>query len=124
MFSQVMEVAMPELDDLLWIERFVENHSVVVRAVGEVDMLTAPRLSRQLDLAEAIVVPPAPVVLDLTGVTFLASAGLCLLLAHHQRCAELGSRLAIVPGGRAVTRPLKLTGLDGLLVDDFVGGRA
>ncbi|HYQ64556.1 STAS domain-containing protein [Actinophytocola sp.] len=117
---------MPELDDLLWLERSVENHSVVVRAVGEVDMLTAPRLSRQLDLAEAIVVPPAPVVLDLTGLTFLASAGLSLLLAHDKRCTELGSSLAIVPGGRAVTRPLKLTGLDKLLTvtPDFVGGPA
>ena len=117
---------MPEPDELLWVDRSVENHSVVVRAGGELDMLTAPRLSRQLDLAEAIVVPPAPVVLDLTGVTFMASAGLSVLVAHHRRCADLGSRLAIVANSRAVTRPVKLTGLDKYLAvaSDFVGGRA
>lgn len=118
---------MPDLDDLLWMQRTVEGHSVVVRAGGELDMLTAPRLSGQLDLAEAIVVPPAPVVLDLSGLTFLSSAGLSLLLEHDRRCAELGSRLEIVPGGRAVTRPLEATGLDEILTittTDFVGGKA
>ena len=117
---------MPNLDDLLWVQRRVENHSVVVQAAGDLDMLTAPRLSTQLDLAEAIVVPPAPVILDLTRLNFLGSAGLNLLMAHHKRCAALGSRLEIVPGGRAVTRPLALTGLDKVLAvtPDFVGGQA
>jgi anti-sigma B factor antagonist len=126
MFSQVMEAAMPNLDELLWVQRTVENHSVVVQAGGDLDMLTAPRLSTQLDLAEAIVVPPAPVILDLTRLRFLGSAGLTLLLKHHKRCAALGSRLEIVPGGRAVTRPLALTGLDKILTvaPDFVGGQA
>jgi anti-sigma B factor antagonist len=125
-FSQVVEVAMTEADAVLWVHRTVENHSVVVCAVGEVDLLTAPRLSTQLDLAEAIVVPPAPVVLDLTGLTFLGSAGLSVLMAHHKRCAQLGSSLAVVPGGHAVTRPLAVTGLDQVLtiIPDFVGGRA
>jgi anti-sigma B factor antagonist len=114
---------MADLDALLWIQRSVENHSVVVRAGGDLDILTAPRLSAQLDLAEAIVVPPAPVVLDLTGINFLASAGLSVLMAHHERCRALGSRLEILPGGHAVTRPLTVTGLDQILdvVPSFVG---
>lgn len=117
---------MPNLDELLWVQRRVENHSVVVQAGGDLDILTAPRLSTQLDLAEAIVVPPAPVILDLTQLNFLGSAGLSVLLTHHKRCAELGSRLEIVPGGRAVTRPLEMTGLDKVLAvtPDFVGGQA
>jgi anti-anti-sigma factor len=116
---------MTDVDAMLWVQRIVENHSVVVHAFGEVDILTAPRLSTQLDLAEAIVVPPSPVVADLSGVTFLGSAGLSVLMAHHRRCAELGSRLEVVPGGRAVARPLAVTGLDKVLtiVPDFVGGR-
>ena len=106
---------MTDPDDLLWVQRTVDNHSVVVQASGELDMLTAPRLSSQLDRAEAIVVPPAPVVLDLSGLTFLGSAGLSVLVAHHERCAALGSKLQIRPGGRVVTRPLELTGLDQVL---------
>ncbi|TDV55021.1 STAS domain-containing protein [Actinophytocola oryzae] len=117
---------MPDLDALLWVTRTVENHSVVVRASGELDMLTAPRLSTQLDFAEAVVVPPAPVVLDLTGLTFLGSAGLSVLLNHDKRCKSRGSRLEIVPGGTAVTRPLTVTALDQVLTvkPDLVGGPA
>jgi anti-sigma B factor antagonist len=96
--------------DLLWIDRMVDNHAVSVRAVGEVDLISAPLLSAQLQLAEAVVVPPAPVRLDLTGVTFIGSAGLSVLLEHHERCAALGSRLQVV-GGRVVTRVLAVAGL-------------
>lgn len=106
---------MTDLDSSLWVQRTVDNLSVVVQAGGELDMVTAPRLSAQLDQAEAIVVPPAPVVLDLTGLTFLGSAGLAVLLTHHERCAELGSTLQIRPGGQAVTRPLTTTALDRVL---------
>jgi anti-sigma B factor antagonist len=115
---------MPDLDALLWVQRTVENHSVVVKAGGELDLLTAPRLSTQLDLAEAIVVPPAPVVLDLTGLTFLGSAGLSVMVAHAERCAALGSRLEIVSESPVVNRPLEMTGLDKVLAVNtrFVGG--
>jgi anti-sigma B factor antagonist len=115
---------MPDLDALLWVQRTVENHSVVVRASGELDLLTAPRLSTQLDLAEAIVVPPAPVILDLTGLTFLGSAGLTVLVSHAERCAALGSRLEIISEGPVVNRPLEMTGLDKVLAVNprFVGG--
>jgi anti-sigma B factor antagonist len=117
---------MSDIDGALWVQRTVENHSVVVHVGGELDLMTAPRLSTQLNLAEAVVVPPSPVVLDLTGLTFLGSAGLSVLLEHHRRCVELGSSLEIVPGGRAVTRPITVTGLDQVLtiVPDFVGGLA
>jgi anti-sigma B factor antagonist len=107
---------MPNVDELLWVERLVENHTVIVRASGELDMLTAPVLSRQLELAEAIVVPPAPVVLDLKGITFFSSAGLSVLLTHRERCMELGSRLQIVASSRVVIRAVVLTGLADILV--------
>lgn len=106
---------MTVLDDLLWVQRTVDNLSVVVQVGGELDMLTAPRLSAQLDRAEAVVVPPAPVVLDLTGLTFIGSAGLAVLLVHHERCAALGSTLQIRANTSVVTRPLRMTALDRVL---------
>ena len=105
---------MTDLDSLLWVQRDVDNLSVVVSAGGELDLLTAPRLSAQLDQAEAIVVPPAPVVLDLTRLTFIGSAGLAMLLAHHERCAALGSSLRIRVNDM-VARPLRMTALDRVL---------
>lgn len=106
---------MTEIDDVLWVQRTVDNLSVVVQAGGELDMLTAPRLSAQLDQAEAIVVPPAPVVVDLTGLTFIGSAGLAVLLAHHERCVALGSSLQIRANTSVVTRPLMMMALDRVL---------
>jgi anti-sigma B factor antagonist len=96
---------------LLWVDRTVDNLAVVVRAVGEVDLATAPLLSAQLELAEAVVVPPAPVILDLTGVTFFESAGVNVLLNHHGRCADRGTRLEVI-GSRAVIRVITLAGVD------------
>ena len=96
--------------------------AVVVQASGELDMATAPVLDRQLHMAESHLSPPAPLVLDLTGITFLGSSGLTVLADHRNRCAELGVALHLVVTSRAVLRPLQITGLDGgLRLFDTVG---
>jgi anti-anti-sigma factor len=92
-------------------EQFVEGRSVLVRVTGELDGITAGTLSATLADAEAVVLPPAPVVVDMTGVTFLGAAGLSVLVEHHERCADLGSALLIVPGSKAVRRTISVTGL-------------
>jgi anti-sigma B factor antagonist len=111
--------AVPNADepvgDLLHIFQESDGAAMVLRAVGEVDMVTSRLLAEHLTRVESEVVPPAPIVLDLTGVTFLDSAGLTVLVDHHQRCVELGTVLRIVADHRAVMRTLELTGLDALL---------
>ena len=54
------------------------------------------------------------VVVDLTGVTFLASSGLAVLIGGARRLTELGGRLRLVAASRSVTRPLQVTGADAL----------
>ncbi|HXV92519.1 MAG TPA: STAS domain-containing protein [Pseudonocardia sp.] len=85
--------------------------AVVVHAVGEIDTLTAPvlqaRLAEHLDAT-------ALVVLDMSEVTFLGSAGLAVLVAEKDRAESLGRRLRLVCGSRIVTRALEATGLLGL----------
>jgi len=95
----------------LRVEQVVEGRSVLVRVAGELDTGTAGTLSATLLDAERAVSPPAPVVVDLTGVSFLAAAGLSVLVDHHERCAALGSALLIVPGSKAVRRAMAATGL-------------
>lgn len=99
----------------LVVDREVVGHAMVVRVRGEIDMSNAALLDEQLQAAQAVVVPPDPVVLDLTGVSFLPSTGLALLVTHHERCTELGSSLRIVATQRQVLRPIEVTGLDQLL---------
>lgn len=97
----------------------------VLSVRGEIDALTTPRLEAELDglLAD----PPERLVLDLDGVTFLASSGLAVLIRAAQVVGEHGRRLRLVVGTRAVRRPLQITGSDQLfdLYDDLdaaVGG--
>lgn len=93
----------------------VMETAVVVRLVGEVDLVTAEHAADQLRAAEAVAVADghAVVVLDLTQVTFLGSVGLALLVEHNQLCGELGSRLCVVVGdNRAVWLPIRTAALD------------
>jgi anti-sigma B factor antagonist len=84
----------------------------LVEVDGEVDTLTAPRL--EADVADALDGASGAVVVDLTGVTFLASSGLAVLIHGARRATASGGRLHVVAASRAVTRPITVTGADAL----------
>jgi anti-sigma B factor antagonist len=85
------------------------EHALIVTVAGEIDVRTAPEVTAatQRALAER----PATIVVDLSEVTFLGSAGLSVLLAAHRRAAP-HSRVHIVATKRTVLRPIQLTGLE------------
>lgn len=87
--------------------------AVRVVAAGEIDSSTAPVLREQLTtLLDAAA---QDITVDLDAVTFLDSAGLCVLAAAHRRAVGQGAALRVVASGRAVVRPLQITGLWDLL---------
>lgn len=88
-------------------ERWVDRTAVVAVA-GVVDMLTSPELESAIDTA--LQQKPGAVVIDFTDVEFLASAGMGVLVAAHDKA---GSEVAIsvVADGPATSRPLKLVGI-------------
>jgi anti-sigma B factor antagonist len=89
--------------------------SVLLEVDGEIDTLTAGRLQAGLDEALDVArTEDSGVVVDLTGVTFLASSGLAVLIGGARRVAEFGGRLRLVAATRSVTRPLQVTGADAL----------
>ncbi|MCT2584488.1 STAS domain-containing protein [Actinophytocola gossypii] len=114
LYSEELSVDLETLtgDRPLRVKRTVQGHTVLVEACGEVDLVTALMLEEQLEYAEAIVVPPAPVVVDLSRVAFLGARGLGTLVHHHHRCRSLGSTLRIVAQQPEVLRPIHVTGLD------------
>ena len=82
-----------------------------VTVVGDLDTLGAPVLSGCLE--ELLAHPDLRAVdLDLSGVTFLDSAGLTVLACAH-RTAQRGGQVLRMRCGteRAVLRPLQITGL-------------
>jgi anti-sigma B factor antagonist len=88
-------------------ESRIESISVVSVA-GVVDMLTAPELEKAI--SEAAKSSPDAVVVDMTGVEFLASAGMGVLIAAQDDLAP-AVKLAVVADGPATSRPLKLVGV-------------
>lgn len=90
--------------------------TTVVHVSGDVDMLTAPAFAdhvrRQLAGDGG---SPKCLVIDLTDVTFLGSAGLAVLAEAHNLAAARSVELRVVAPTRLVLRPLQVTGLDKLL---------
>ncbi len=80
----------------------------VLHVVGELDTLTSPLLQVRLLEQQAQV---SHLVLDLTDVTFLGSAGLAVLVGARDDAESRGCQLLVVPGSRIVRRALEATGL-------------
>jgi anti-anti-sigma factor len=86
--------------------------AVVLGVSGEVDMLSAPQLADAIQTALAAG-PPALIV-DLSKVDFLASAGMTVLVTAQAEVTP-PTRFAVVANGPATSRPIKLMGLDSIL---------
>lgn len=101
-----------------------EGDWYVVSVTGEVDLATAPSLRRAFedagDSSDAVLA-------DLSGVSFMDSTGLRVLIAAHQGLEAAGGKFAVVPGDGAVARLLDITGVDNHIVvyenvSEAVGG--
>jgi anti-anti-sigma factor len=104
-----MDASLPARPGLAALEVAVHTQgaAVIAEVRGEVDMGTAEALEERL-LAE-LSAAPAILVVDLTEVTFLASAGLAVLVRCHQQAGPTSLR---VVAGPTTVRPIELTGLD------------
>ncbi|HEY0812883.1 MAG TPA: STAS domain-containing protein [Pseudonocardia sp.] len=89
----------------------------VLHVVGELDTLTSPLLAGQLAEQQSEV---AHLVVDLSDVSFLGSAGLAALVEAKEAADSSGKQLLLVPGSRIAKRALEATGLLGLftIADD------
>jgi anti-sigma B factor antagonist len=84
-----------------------------VRVVGELDMVTADQLDTTL--RRLLEQGCRTVELDLSGVAFLAAAGLAVLVEHDGRFRDASARLLIVRPSRRCARLFALTGLTEVL---------
>jgi anti-sigma B factor antagonist len=103
----------PAPSDLVSVDVSLSGPGAIVTAAGEIDSTSAPVLRDRLDalLDDQV----ADVTVDLTGVTFLDSAGLCVLAAAHRRAAGQDIGFRVLASSRSVIRPLQITGLWNLL---------
>ena len=94
-----------ELDAFQARSERLEDGTLVVSVVGELDLYTLPELERALFAANGA----RSVVVELSGCTFIDSAALDVLLAEDRR---LGTARLSVVGSAEIRRPFELTGLD------------
>jgi anti-anti-sigma factor len=87
--------------------------ATLVRVAGEIDMGTADVLRRELDTARE---EAASVLLDLSGVTFIDSTGLHLLLEASHSSAVSDWGFFVVRPSRAVQRLIDLSGTADLIM--------
>ena len=87
-----------------------EGDDFVLAVSGELDPHTAPVLAGHL--GEAGKQGSGRVILDLSGVSFVDSSGLRVLIEAQQNLGEADREFAVRNPSEAVTRLLKITGLD------------
>jgi anti-anti-sigma factor len=80
---------------------------------GELDLATVESLQRELERFEAS--DAYSIILDLSGLTFMDSTGVRLLLNAHARSRADSNRLTMLRGSAAVQRVLQITGVADLL---------
>lgn len=92
------------------IELLHDDDGVRVVVKGELAGPSAYTLDTELRKVEEM--QPRWLVLDLSALSFIDSAGLARLLAAHRRAKRDRRRLAVVQGTGAVRRLIALTALD------------
>jgi anti-sigma B factor antagonist len=80
-----------------------------VRLVGEVDIAGVPEIQARLERSGG------SIEVDCSGVTFIDSSGLGMLVAVQRACSARGAKLSIVDPSPPMIHVLELTGLDNVL---------
>ncbi|HEY3725237.1 MAG TPA: STAS domain-containing protein [Acidimicrobiia bacterium] len=91
---------------------YVDDHAVVSVA-GEVDLATAPAVQR--DAFATLALPISRITVDLSGVTFLDSSALNLLVRVKRRAAERSIGFELTGLSERALQLLRITGLSQLL---------
>ena len=91
-------------------ERDVDARTTIIAVEGEIHVSTAPEFSGVL--AAAIEAGRTLLVLDLSGVMFIDSTGLSVLLNALRRLTRAGGAMAVVCSNPTVLRLFEITKLD------------
>ena len=87
-----------------------EARHICIRLSGELDHHSAKGLLRRLDqeIEKAL---PTQLTLDLSGVTFMDSSGIGLIIGRYKLMARRGGTVAVSGPGRRVDQIFEMAGL-------------
>ena len=107
------------------VEERTSSEAVVALLSGEITSETAPSVHEKL---LGLVAPRGRLVVDLSGVTYVSSAGLRVLVLLHRRAAQAGARIELTGLPEAIRFTMAATGFLELFVvsagDGAVAGPA
>ncbi|GAA3436306.1 STAS domain-containing protein [Kutzneria kofuensis] len=87
----------------------------ILHLFGELDLATVDDVDQRITEAATDI---TALVVDLDGLSFLASTGLSLLARWSARAEEEGFGFRVVASRRQALRPLQITALDSLITID------
>jgi anti-sigma B factor antagonist len=91
-------------------ERVIDDRTTVLAVEGEIHVSTAPEFSAML--STTVDGGRTSLVLDLTGVMFIDSTGLSVLLNALRQVTHAGGQMAVVCSNPTVLRLFEITRLD------------
>ena len=89
----------------------LEQERMYLRLTGEIDHHRAGELMRQLE-SQLDLESPRQVELDMSGVTFMDSSGIALLLRLYRTLSMTGRKLQVVQVPKQPGKVLKAAGLE------------
>ena len=93
------------------IDKKIEDGTLTIKVEGRLDTNTSPELEDEMNI-EGV----NKLVFDFSGLEYISSAGLRILIAAQKTMSASGGSLEIVGPNEAVRSVFKITGLDSVLV--------
>jgi len=94
-----------------------EGDSLVVMIEGEIDHHTASRVRERID-NKFLMEPVKNMILDLSRVTFMDSAGIGLILGRMNRVTSIGGKVTLRKPKPEIQRLLRMSKLEALVDHD------
>jgi stage II sporulation protein AA (anti-sigma F factor antagonist) len=87
------------------------GHSLIAALTCEIDHHTARRVREQID-RQVFATRPELLVLDFSGVHFMDSSGIGLIIGRSQVCEALGSAVRLVGLSARLMKLVRLSGIE------------
>ena len=95
-----------------------DGQKLTISPKGDIDHHSARTLRERID-NEMYLNRPETLILDLSGIEFMDSSGLGLLLGRYQRAKDIGCELKLTGCRERIMKILSLAGADKMF--DFIG---
>lgn len=95
------------------VEIKVDGESVTAYLQGEIDHHTAADMRREIDAAIERYMP-ATLTLDFSGITFMDSSGVGLVMGRYRNLSKTGAGLCIAGTSAPIHKMMKLAGMERL----------